>query len=378
MRYAIDGRHIQDHFPGIGRYAFNLARHLPELSPQDEFIVLVDPQAVNTRFDLSLLGKHRNVTLLPTQAAAFAIRQQVVLPRLMRTWRIDLYHSPYYVTAYHMPCHRVVTIHDLIPFLHPGSLPNPRLRMVFSLLMRLAASRADTVITDSESSRGDLLKVMPSLHDRVTSIPLGVGSAFRPASKGEPDQPQRRFGLLRPYALYLGMNKPHKNLGRLVEAWAALPSRLRDTHLLVLAGREDPRYSLTRRRVTELGLSSSVRFLGAIATSDLPALYAGAKCFVFPSLSEGFGLPVLEAMACGTPVACSNTSSLPELVGNAALTFDPDDVAAIQETLRRLLTEQATRQCLIANGLARAGRFTWRETAARTLDAYRRAVQRRP
>nr|HID12930.1 glycosyltransferase family 1 protein [Anaerolineae bacterium] len=167
------------------------------------------------------------------------------------------------------------------------------------------------------------------------------------------------------------INKPHKNLMRLIEAWSSVIKSLGFGHWsLAIAGHWDPRYPQARQKVAELGLDSVI-FLGEVAEADLPALYSAADLFVFPSLYEGFGLPVLEAMACGTPVVCSNTSSLPEIVGDAALTFDPLDVEEMAAKIKEALYDETLREEMREKGLRQAAKFSWEKTARETLKIYR-------
>jgi alpha-1,3-rhamnosyl/mannosyltransferase len=183
---------------------------------------------------------------------------------------------------------------------------------------------------------------------------------------------RRRYALPERYVLYLGSNKPHKNLIRLIEAWALL-AEYGTRSTLLIAGTWDPRHPEPRLLARRLGLEN-IRWLGPVPEPDIPALYAGATAFVFPSLYEGFGLPVLEAMACGTPVACSNTSSLPEVVGDAALLFDPTDAAGIAEALSRLMHDADLRADLRERTLRQAARFSWERTARATLTVYRQTA----
>jgi alpha-1,3-rhamnosyl/mannosyltransferase len=205
---------------------------------------------------------------------------------------------------------------------------------------------------------------------------------------------RRRLALPERYALYLGSNKPHKNLPRLIEAWARVrrsevgtrhthhatrnnsKSKIRNPKLLI-AGAWDERYPEAKHLAESLYVTDSVHFLGPIPNADLPILYAGAELFIFPSLYEGFGLPVLEAMACGTPVACSNASSLPEVTGDAALLFDPTDVATMAAAMQQMLGDQTLRRELSEKGRAQAARFSWERTAQEALAAYRVAQRTR-
>ena len=374
MRYAVDGRCVQDHFPGIGRYAFNLVRHLALEGPDDEFFVLYDPRAPNTRYDWGMLAAYPNIQLVEAPWGIFGLAQQLFLPRLLRRLGVALYHSPYYVAPYFISCPLIISIHDLIPLLHPEALPKPQLRHLFAGLIRLSLWRAECLLMDSLAAKEDLVRMAGVEDSRIAVIPLGVDDSFHPRGAKELTRLREHWGLYLPYVLYLGINKPHKNLVRLLQAWAELPAGVKGKYTLVLAGREDPRYPQVREAVQELELETQVRFLGAIDTQDVPLLYAGASAFVFPSLYEGFGLPVLEAMASGVPVACSQVSALPEVVGEAALLFDPYEVESIREALERLLTDSSLRQQLVNKGLERARQFSWRYTAAQTLQLYRRVI----
>lgn len=372
MRWGIDARTIQDHFPGIGSYSFALIRHMAPLAPNDELVVFYDPAAHNTRFDLATLGEQPNVRLVASPWSTFGAAQQMALRQAARRERLHLYHSPYYLMPYALPCPAVVTVHDLIPHAMPGSLPDPRLAPLYRLLVGLAVRRAAHVIVDSQATREDLLRYRHVAPGRVTSIPLAAEERFHPVSA---DALRLRLKLDRPYLLYLGTNKPHKNLVRLVNAWASVPAAARGDCQLVLAGYLDPRYPQAAQAAAPLG--EAVRLLGEVAAEDLPALYSGARWLVFPSLYEGFGLPVLEAMACGTPVACSRGSSLGEVAGDAALTFDPTDVPSIAAVLARLPGDDRLRSEMAPRAREQAARFSWEATARATLAVYHHVLETR-
>jgi glycosyltransferase involved in cell wall biosynthesis len=374
VRIALDCRYVQDHFPGIGRYTYELARHLPTLAPESEFLLLTDQEAVNTRFALDVALDRGNVREVRVPASPFVPRQQWTVRRAVAREAADLYHSPYYLMPYALPCRTVATIHDLIPARFPESLPRPRLAPLFNLLIRLCAWRADHLIVDSDATRDDLVHDRIGAPERMTRVHLGVDSRFRPQPVDEVSRYGQRAGLARPYLLYLGINKPHKNLAALLRAWALLPEPLRQEHMLVLAGPQDPRYTKDRVLIELLGIVESVRWIGRVPEEELPLLYAGATGLVFPSLYEGFGLPILEAMACGVPVACSDASSMPEIAGDAALLFDPANVHAMAAALGQLLSDATLRAGLTDRGLARAQAFTWERAAAETLQVYRRVL----
>jgi len=374
MRYGLDGRTIQDHFPGIGRYAYALARWLPRVAPDDDFVLFYDPKAPHTHHDLAALTSMRNLEMVPVGSGVFSVQQQWRLRSLARRHRLDLYHSPYYLMPYAMPCPVVVTIHDLIPEFYPHALPANRPAALFRLLVGLAARRAAMILVDSEATRVDISRCGIAPASRVGVVPLGVSETFARRSADRQDEVRSRYGLDRPYLLYVGINKPHKNLVRLVRAWASMPVEARQHHYLVIAGPKDARHGSLSRCIEDLGLGDTVRLVGRIAEEHLPSLYAGAVAFAFPSLYEGFGLPVLEAMACGTPVVCSSTPSVAEVAGDAALLFDPEHVSSIRDALLRVLTEPDVRVRLRQAGRTRAAHFSWECTASQTLAAYRRTL----
>ena len=374
MRIGIDGRYIQNHFPGIGRYTYSLISALAPLATDDTLVVLHNPALPNSRYDLAALAQHHNVELVRLDVPTFSLVEQLRLPSLISDLACNIFHSPYYVKPYCLPLPSILTLYDVIPTHYPAYYSR-HARPLIRLLKRLALRSAAHCLAISETTKGDFVREYGVSPERITAIPLAADGRFRPAEPAAIADVQARYHLPPRYVLYLGINKPHKNLARLVEAWALIRkqgarSSEQDT-TLVLGGREDPRYPQARQRVEEMGLEEKVQFLGDVAEADLPPLYSGAAAFVFASLYEGFGLPVLEAMACGVPVACSNTSSLPEIVGDAALTFDPTNVEAIAGAMSRLLDDAELRAELRQLGLKRARHFTWTETARRTLEVYR-------
>lgn len=374
MNIGIDARYIQDHFPGIGRYTFNLIRALVEVAPNEHFVVFYNPALRNTRYDLSELAHYPNIELRRIDLRTFSIAEQVAWPRIARDLSLDLLHSPYYIKPYWLPCPSVVTIYDVISARYPEYLPSAWARLAFEVTTRLALASARQVITLSHASQRDLEELYGVPATKICVTSLAADECFRPASAEAIDAVRARYCLPERYVLYVGINKPHKNLVRLVEAWARIKDWGLGTWKLVIAGREDLRHGAARKRVEELGVGHVIQFLGEIAEADLPALYSGAELFVFPSLYEGFGLPVVEAMACGTPVVCSNVSSLPEVVGEAGLLVNPMDVDALADAILKVLRDRNLHETLRLKGVAQAARFSWQETARLTLQAYRKVV----
>jgi len=376
----VDGRTIGDHYPGIGRYAYHLADALASAAPDWEFRLLHNPNEPNSRFDVTgLADSHPNLALLHCPLSPFALSQQWRVPGTIRGLgrRPALYHSPYYLMPYRSGLPSVVTTHDLIPLLYPGYF-SLRERLLFRLTTWMALRCVGQVIAVSSQTKNDLQRYFHLPDERISVIPEAPGSLFRPPASPALAATRRRYNLPARYALYFGSNKPHKNLVRLIDAWATVAGRDPDVSAgrcpLVIGGHWDARYPEARDRAEALELGQRVRFIGPVAEEDLPALYGGATLFVFPSLYEGFGLPLLEAMACGTPVVCSDRSSLPEVAGDAALLVDPVDVAALADALLRLLEDTALREHLTERAIARAATFSWERAARETLEVYGRLL----
>ena len=368
--FVLDARTATPHFPGIGRYVRNLARAMgPELAPGERLTVLVPPDA---SLDVPASG---GVQVLPVDVSPFSVRQQWALPRILRELSASLYHSAYYLMPYLPPVPTVVTVYDLIPMLFPAQ-STLRARTFFRWATALALRSAEHVIAISETTTRDVVKWFGAVDDAITAIPLAVAPAFEPQTSLSVAELRRRYDLPERSVLYLGSNKPHKNLVRLVEAWAMARSRFPD-HVLVIAGAWVDANPQAMRRAAQLDLGpNAVLWLGPVEGSDLPALYAAATLFIFPSLYEGFGLPPLEAMACGTPVACSAIPALQEVTADAAYVFDPLSVTSIANAISEMLGNDGLQRDLRHRGLERAASFSWRRTAVDTLRLYRDVLAR--
>jgi alpha-1,3-rhamnosyl/mannosyltransferase len=375
VQVVLDGRTITDHFPGIGRYVYRLTEALAAAAPQDRFTILCTPGQSDHRFDLAALEQAANVRLRPVAAPVFSAASQWRVPAALRRAAADVFHATYWVTPWRPGRPTVLSVYDLIG-LQPGGGVAPHRRLALALSLRLALGSAREVLTISGWSRDTLLARYPWLAGRLTVTHLAPDPAFRPPDPAAVAAARRALGLAERYVLSVGIDKPHKNLATLVAAWAAADARLGPERgaQLVLAGPRDPRYRALDDLIAGLGRPDRVRRLGPVPEALLGPLYGGAAVFAFPSRYEGFGLPPLEAMACGAPVLAARASSLPEVVGDAGLLVDPDDVAGWAGALERLLVEPGLAEALSARAVERAGRFTWRATAEATLPAYRRAA----
>jgi glycosyltransferase involved in cell wall biosynthesis len=301
----------------------------------------------------------------------WVLGEQALLPRLAARAHVDVLHSLASTAPAWGRFRRVVTVHDLIYARFPDAHAGIR-DLGMRALVPVAVRRSDRVMADSQSTRDDLVELLGVAPARIDVVPLGLGTVRREQPLPEHGVRERlRLGE-RPVVLALSAKRPHKNLLALIGALARLPAAERP--VLVLPGYPTAHEADLRERSRALGIEEDVRFPAWVSAEELEGLWALARVFVFPSLYEGFGLPVLEAMARGVPVACSNASSLPEVAGDAALLFDPHDEAAIAQALQRLLSDRDLAEQLRALGLQRVREFTWERTARLTLESYARAL----
>ncbi|MGH2350870.1 MAG: glycosyltransferase family 4 protein [Chloroflexota bacterium] len=301
--------------------------------------------------------------------------EQVTWPRLAARSGAGVGHVPYFapplVRNGDLPI--VATIHDLIPLIIPEYITTPLVRL-YNTLVSAGARRADLVLVDSEASRLDVVRLLGIPAERARVVYLAADEAVLPAPPAaDIERVKAKYGLADPFVFYLGGLDKRKNVPALLRALAALPPEV--PWQLAVSGkltRHNLRLFPDLPRIAgELGIAGKVHFLGFVPDVDKPAMYRAATCFAFPSMYEGIGLDPLEALACGTPVVCSNRSSLPEVMGDAALLVDPDDTAAFADALRRVLTDANLRADLAHRGPAQAATFTWDDTARQTAAAYR-------
>ncbi len=299
--------------------------------------------------------------------------EQVVFPSICRRWGADIAHVPYWGSPLQPTVPTVVTVHDLIPLLLPDYRGGPLVRL-YTSLAAAAAQQAAMVLTDSLASKSDIETRLRLPPERVRCIYLAVGEQFRPDPAPDDEAIRRHYGLPYPYVLYLAGHDSRKNVAALVKAFALIAQSHAGT-ALVIGGKLPQRDKLPffdpLPLVAALGLENEVHFIGWVEEDHKPALYRGAACAVFPSRYEGFGLPVLEALACGTPLVTSNRSSLPELLGNAGFAVDPDDVQALAGAILACLVDEQLAAELRRRGPEQAARFTWKRTAQETWAAYR-------
>ena len=371
MHIAIDAHSVGTGLAGNETYVTNLVEELAALDTFNRYTLYVTKPAAVERF----AGRWPHVSVRRTLPHTPLVRIPLTLSAELRRRPVDLLHVQYTAPPL-APCPVVATVHDL-SFEHLPATFKRRSWMQLRLTVRRTARRAAHVITPSEFTRRDICETYRVPAGRTSAIPLAASERFAPAPAGEVGRVRRAYRLgAGDYLLAVGSIQPRKNLIRLVHAYADLRVARAGAKLpkLVIAGKRAWLYEGTLRAVAERGLGpEDVIFTGYVPEADLPALYTGALGFVYPSYFEGFGLPPLEAMRCGTPVVVADRTSLPEVVGDAGLAFDPFDTGALAHALARLVADGPLRARLRERGLARAASFSWRETARRTLEVYQRA-----
>jgi glycosyltransferase involved in cell wall biosynthesis len=371
MRVLIDCTSITRNKAGVGVYAKNLVEELIRLPDGPEYFLLVqddDPE-------LDFSGRP-NVTMIKVRAKIFRklplrfLLEQLLLPCLLVMHRVDVVHSLHYsFPLIRFGTKQVVTLHDMTFFNMPHAHEAVK-KIYFRFFIRADVRFADKVIFDSHSSLADCTSRLGPLRGGSAVVHLGKSEAFHTnLAKSEIRRVREKYGLSAEFVLFVGTIEPRKNLSRLVSAFAAICEK-HPGLLLAIAGMKGWMYDGLMETVTGLNLQSRVIFTGFVPEEEKPFLIAAAKVFAYPSLYEGFGIPVLEALACGIPTVTSNVSSLPEVAGAAALTIDPHSVGELSLALEKLISDEPLRERLTREALKQAAKFTWTKTAIMTREAY--------
>ena len=371
MRIAIDAHSVGTQLAGNETYAVNLIEALAEVDQSNQYTLYVTRQSAIGRF----ANRWPNFNVKRTVPHTPLVRIPVTLSAELRRNPVDVLHVQYTAPPL-APCPVVATIHDL-SFEHLPETFNRRSRAQLRLTVRRTARKAAQILTLSEFSRRDIVDTYRIAPDRVSVTPAAAPSHFKPIEdETELRKIREIYGIERDYILSVSSIQPRKNLIRLIEAYSCLRGLRPEGKLpqLVLVGKRGWLDNETFRAAQRHSANNDITFTGYVVEKDLPALYSGATCFVYPSFFEGFGLPVLEAMQCGAPVIAGNRTSIPEVVGKAGLLFDPFDTNSLVQALTRMLDNSEYRAALRIQGLERAREFDWKQTARMTLQAYQKAV----
>ncbi len=369
MRIGIDARLVYYSRAGIGQYILRLAEALAGLQvKEDEFVLL------QSRKDRTQIVNNHNFSRVSLWTPSHHRAEQLTLRFEIGRLRLDLLHSPDFIPPFRRNCKSVITIHDLAFLLYPHFLTKEAARYYGQIDQ--AVRRTDHIIAVSESTRQDTIKLLGVPERKITVIHEAANPIYRQIATDEARRHvAETYGLDREYILFVSTIEPRKNLPGLLQAYRKLLDDYKRPEGLVLAGSQGWLSEEVYDTVETLNLGTHVRFLGRVPSKHLVYLYNAARLLVHPSFYEGFGLPPLEAMTCGTPTIVSNVSALPEVVGDAAILIDPHDVDGLTVAMWRALTDEDLRVSLIAKGLKRAQMFSWKRAAQQTLDVYRRVAE---
>ena len=378
MHVAIDYTAAINQSDGIGRFVRNQITALLDLDQENDYTLLY--AAPNPGRELpTVCGVHVRTRALPLRERALNIlwhRLRFPISITLGAGPIDLFHAPNFVLPPAGNAVSVVTVHDLAFLTHP-ECADARLRAYLTRAVPDAVRRADLILTDSRQTKADVASHFGIADERIQVVHGGVGSAFAPATEEEITSARQTYGLNRPYVLAVGVIEPRKNLPRLIDAFSQFQDAAGDSHDLVIVGGRGWLCDATFERAAASPVHDRIRFTGYVPDAPLTALYTGADAFAYVSLYEGFGLPVLEAMACGAPVICSDNSSLPEFATGAAVLVPPDNTDAIAVAIQSVCSDSALSATLRAEGPRRAAQYTWRVSAEQLLLAYQTAMARR-
>jgi glycosyltransferase involved in cell wall biosynthesis len=370
LRIGIDYTAAVRQEAGIGRYTRELMRALAKLDRGHDYVLFTaagGQRLVDTGWPANF--HMRSVPLSDRTLAILWHRLQLPLWVELATGPVDIFHSPDFVLPPVRRARTLLTVHDL-SFMRYPQCADAHLRVYLNKVVPRSMHRAHLVLADSQHTKDDLVELLDVNADKIEVIYPGVEERFRPTKdQALLEKVRKRYNLPPRFILGLGTLQPRKNFTRLIRAYSLLITRYPSLHLVIVGGK-GWLYEEIYATVERLGLEEKVIFPGFVADGDLPALYSLADLFAFPSLYEGFGLPPLEAMACGTPVITSDASSLPEVVGEAGLMVEATDVEALAEAMKRTLENDALREGMIAKGVDQARKFTWKEAASRLLSLY--------
>ena len=361
---------IDDKGGGIGTYSYELIKNFNKIDKKNEYYLIH-----HTSIDLDIYTNNHKILIekcsLPFKGTIWILINTPL--KLKFRSEMDIVHDPYGVGAlsFKMPFKKIITIHDLSPFLFPHTFDRITV-LLHKLLLPRTLKTADKIITDSNSTKKDLVNYFNISEEKIRVILLAADEKFKRLNKEEINEVKQKHNLNFPFILYVGMLEARKNITALIKAFYKIKKK-KLPNKLVITGKKGWKYKEIFKTIDKLNLQKDVVFTGYVSDVDLPALYNAADLFVYPSLYEGFGLPPLEAMACGTPVITSNTSSLPEVVGDAGIMVDPHDVDGLADAMHKVLSNDGLREDMIKKGLKRAKIFNWEKCAKETLEVYEEA-----
>lgn len=368
MKIGIDARMYGTGFTGIGRYVNELIANILEVDNKNEYVLFMNSPEYEV-FELPW----KNARKVLVNAKHYSFAEQFRFLSLLKKEKLDIMHFTHFNAPIFYKGKSVVTIHDLTLHFYPGKkMTSFCRRLAYQLVIRSVIKHAKKIIAVSENTKNDLCEILKVPANKISVIYEGVDNHFKEiADENVKKNIAKKYGIIKPFLLYTGVWRSHKNLVNLIKAFSYLKKNNDFDGQLVITGKEDPLYTEIRSVIKDLELESDIVFPGMVPDSDLPALYNAAKIYVFPSLYEGFGLPPLEAMACGVPVAASCAACIPEICGKEnAVFFDPYDPVNISDAILKIWLNEELKQKLIANGKNRIKDFSWKKMAKEILGIY--------
>ncbi len=365
MRIGIDASTLGTQ-GGPRTYVMNLIDSILKIDKSNEYVVFY-----NSDEFLGTFPRAREVAVPFSNPVTRLLREHLLMARRYKKERLDIIHNPKSAISLLKPCKTVATIFDLIPIMYPET-EKWMARIYWKIQIPVAARNADFIITSSEFAKNEIVDRYGTPEERIAVIPIAYNSHCRVIGPdSETVRVKEKYSLPDRYILYVGTIQPRKNLNLLIRSYSMLRKGGKIEQKLVIAGRKGWLYSSLFKLIEELGLKDDVVFTGFVPDEELPYVYNGADLFVYLSLFEGFGIPPLEAMACGVPVICSNTTSLPEVVGDAGILVDPTDGKAVEKAILTVLENPLLQEEMVEKGLRQAAKFSWERTARETLQVYR-------
>lgn len=371
MRAAIDARGVNLYKgTGIGTYTENILKNMLEMNKDDYFHIYWSGA------DYESFTAH-NTKIIMASKKHHRFFEQYYFPDNLKNENIDVFHIPQNgigISEY-ISCKKIVTIHDLIPYVMPETVGKGYLAKFLKELPRVV-ELSDGIITVSEWSKKDILKFFPIEENKVYVTPLAADKKYKPLNREKCKyELKNKYNITKPFILYIGGFSPRKNVKALLIAFSQVFNRLNQEYELVIVGANKDDGSYLSKMSSSLDVSSNIIFTGFAPEEDLPILYNGCDIFVYPSLYEGFGLPPLEAMNCGTPVITSNISSIPEVVGDGGILIDPFNTASLIDALEMVLNDDNKKKELSEKGLIRASSYSWKKTAEETIKVYKKVAE---
>jgi glycosyltransferase involved in cell wall biosynthesis len=358
MKIAIDVRMIDSFMHGLSRYAYNLIKGLSGIDTRNDYVLIANNSFLN-----DFVSSRDNFSLEVTSLKLYGIRGQVLLPRLLKKKRIDIFHTPSFACPVYVSCKVIMTIHDMIHvlFQEDSSVVH---KLYYNYIVRKAAEKASRIITVSENSKCDIINYLNLSPEKVVVTYNAVDERFKRSNENDVDEIKERFGINGRFILYVGNQKPHKNVRMLIEAYQLLRGKV--NLKLVIVGKKD----LLFYRGLNDNMLEGVIFVGDISDALMPRFYSGAEMYVSPSLYEGFGLPLIEAMACRTPVVALSTPSSDEVLDNAGYIVNENQPEELANCIDTVLLDSNLRNCLVEKGVERIKQFSWEKSAKKILEIY--------